>query len=908
MADIVAINEPTRIACGAPPQVARYRVVKTAAPGTMKELAGRLARLCHLLRGTLDSVWKTGPDDGPLHAQLAALRNVPNQDMSVERFTDMSAQSIVHGLFIARCCSRKFGGSTRNNAVEALLATNPSLRPLFDPIASPELDPRVARVVDRVAELLAATDTSRILKDLQEAGHADPVLHFYETFLAQYDPKLREIRGVYYTPRAVVDYIVRSVDFLLRQGFDLEEGLADRTTSTEEHPGILVLDPAVGTGAFLQGVIEFVKAHVADHHGKAAWNGHLRAHLLPRLRGFELLMAPHAIAHMKLGMQLAGDGYTFAPGERLHVYLTDTLEEASSAGEIDPRRPIVVVLGNPPYSGHSANHGPWIRELLQDYKRDVPELAKPGQAKWLQDDYVKFIRFAQWRVDRANHGIVAYVTNHAWLSNPTFRGMRKSLFDTFDAIWIYNLHGNSKKRERAPDGGPDENVFDIQQGVAIAFLVRYEDRSKAMKKVVRHAELWGARAHKDDVLAASSLATTNWRPIEPAAPEYLFIPQPPMALREEYQNYWPVTTIFDQGGDPAPGIVTTHDDFAISRTTAEMAEKVERLLATRNEASARELWTLCSQSQWSYTRAKGELADGGWRARVVSLLYRPFDVRTTVYDRNIAVHRRERVSAHFLPPRRNLGLITNRAVEAGAWQHVLCTTQIIAHHALSIKEINYLLPLWLYEGGDRPNHRRANLNPDFVRGLPGKPKPEQVFNYVYAILHSPGYRQRYEELLKTDFPRVPVIKNSTCFAALVEIGERLVGLHTQETPPTGPLPEFPVAGSNKVEKVSWKAGRVYINPLQHFEPVPEEVWTMTLGGYDPAEKWLKDHKKEGRSLSLSDIKHYQAMIGLLAETRALMLKIDAVIANHGGWPLGTSSTTVRRGRTTTRTSSTSTSG
>jgi hypothetical protein len=413
-------------------------------------------------------------------------------------------------------------------------------------------------------------------------------------------------------------------------------------------------------------------------------------------------------------------------------------------------------------------------------------------------------------------------------------------------------------------------VFEIQQGIALVLLVRRGPRDES-PATVHHADLWGPRSAKLDFLATHTVATTPWRRLAPAAPDWLLVPQPPAALRDEYAAFWPLPQIFNKSGDPAPGILTTHDEFAVSRTPAETIIKVERLLATTSEAEARALFPLCRQSQWSYARAMHDLADGAWRTRIIPLLYRPFDVRHTVYDRNVAVHRRERVTAEFLPPHANLGLIANRTVEAGPWAHALCTTHPIAHHALSLKEINYLFPLWTHASGER----RPNLAAEFLAALPGPPTPEQAFAYIYAVLHAPAYRARYEPFLRADFPRVPVVREPARFLALVAAGERLIALHTGAAAP-GSLPEFPIAGSNLVRTPRWIAGRVHINPAQYFAPVPESAWSLPVGGYTPAAKWLKDRRHA--ALTPADIEHYKKLVAVLAATADVMTTLDAPVA------------------------------
>ena len=916
-----------------------------------RDLARRMAAKARLLRDGIGRILGQEGADGPLHGLLRAYREVLIAGLSRDQFADLQAQTAAYGLFAARCLhdqeAGRPGGRAFTRQSAAFADTTPLLRGLFGHVAGPGIDPRVAWIVDALALLLERADMASILADFgRRSRQEDPVVHFYEDFLAAYDPALREMRGVYYTPEPVVRYIVASVDRLLRARFDLADGLADTATvagppgAARIQPRVLILDPAAGTGTFLREAVARIRSTIEGKGLAGAWGDYVRDHLLPRLFGFELLMAPYAICHLKLALEIGGAnaGFAMPAGQRLGVFLTNTLEEAheSTAGalfahdiaresaEADAmkrEKPVMVVLGNPPYSGHSANKGPWIAGLIESYKRGFPELKKPAQAKWLSDDYVKFIRFAQWRIARTGEGVLGFVTNHSWLDNPTFRGMRKSLMDSFDEIRLLDLHGNAKKKERAPDGGKDENVFDIQQGVAIGLFVKRADGSGGGPARVFHADLWGAReagpgGGKYGWLAANDVGTTRWTELAPKPPLYLFVPRDE-ALWDEYEAAWSIPAIFSPNGDPAPGIVTTQDQFAISWTPEEAAAKVERLLATSSEGEARALWRLCSQNQWQYDRAKRELADGSWRQRIVPVLYRPFDMRTTVFDRNVAVHRRERVMRHMMAGP-NLGLITVRQVAEGIFNHAYVVHSIADFRTtLSNKGGAYLFSLYLYPAEGEEGFgkaRAANLAPGFVEAmraalglafvsdgagdLEAAFGPEDVFHFIYAVLHSPEYRRRYAPFLKSDFPRVPLTGRAP-FAALARLGRRLVALHTMEAEGDD-APAFPTAGSNRVEKVRYvppkgappegvspkdaAPGRVWINGAQSFEGVAPETWGFSIGGYRPAEKWLKDRK--GRALDFADVAHYRRLCAVLAETPRIMARIDETIAAHGGWPLG----------------------
>lgn len=943
-----------------------------------KELAERLARLTHLIRDIVVQSFERGKASDNICSLRDAFAEVLIPDLDVEQFADMFAQTLAYGLFAA-CIQHDpaNGPFKRASAAHEIPKTNPFLRRLFDEITGVQLDDEpFAGLVDDLAQLLAETDMSAALADFGKRSQLqDPVVHFYQTYLAAYDPNLREMRGVYYTPEPVVSYIVQSVDHLLRSRFACTDGMGDTSTATyqrvneqnetitEEGPRVLILDPACGTGTFLYSIVDLIRNEFIVRNDAGRWSTYVRDGLLPRLFGFELLMAPYAVAHLKLGMQLAALdlpesqrsdwAYDFSGDERLGVYLTNTLEEAirqsevmlgrfisdeaNAAAEIKRDKPVLVVLGNPPYSGHSANKGQWIRSLVDDYKRDYPDLNKPAQAKWLQDDYVKFIRFGQWRINQTGAGVLAFINNHSYLDNPTFRGMREQLLRDFSDIYVLQLHGDSRKGEIAPDGTRDENVFDIQQGVAIGIFVKESHRRGPA--AVRHAHLWGTRENKYAWLSENNLGSVEWTEIRPTAPFFLFTPQD-TALLEEYDRGWKLTEAMNQNGDPAPGLVTTQDQFAISWTKDDAEDKVERFLLTKSEEEARRLWRLCSQDQWNYDRAKRQLRSGAWKQQVMPILYRPFDVRWTVYDSNVAVHRRDRVMHHMLSGR-NVALVSARSNKSPNPDHSFCTRLIMETKCGESTTQSYLLPLYLYPPTeDKPNTqarmsavspwpegengRRPNFHPDFVHefehrlgltflsdGLGDLSKtfgPEDAFHYIYAVFHSPEYRRRYGEFLKVDFPRVPLTSSRQVFQALAMKGAELVELHLLESPKTQRHAlSYPVKGDDIIDaghprylgpgdadprmKKSLDVGRVYISKDvadegkrgQYFEGVSPDVWRFSVGGYQVCEKWLKDRR--GRALTNADLEQYDRIVGALAETIRIMNEIDTVIEAHGGWPI-----------------------
>ena len=868
-------------------------------------------------------------------------------DLNVSKFADLQAQTAAYGLFAARCLhTGPASAFSRQSAVFA--DTTPFLRDVFVHIAGPNADSRIAWIIDDLALLLARADMAAVLEDFGTATRQeDPIVHFYEDFLAAYDPDLRETRGVYYTPEPVVSYIVRSVDWVLRDRFGLSDGLADTATvdvameegETQTLPRVLVLDPAAGTGTFLREVVTHIRDDLAKRGLAGAWSSYVPEHLLPRLFGFELLMAAYTICHLKLALEISGDAeqYTLPADERLGVFLTNSLtkahedasgpmfaaeivREAREADAVKRDHPVMVVIGNPPYSGHSANKGQWISDLMRGRDADDPQSyfsvdGKPldeRNPKWLNDDYVKFIRFAQWRINQTGEGVLGFVTNHSYLDNPTFRGVRQSLLETFDEIWLLDLHGNSKRKERSPDGSQDQNVFDIQQGVAIGIFVKHADSHGGLA-TVRHAHLWGIRGGDDTGkyawLAEHDVSSTQWLELSPRAPDYFFVPID-YALLAEYETGWKLT-------DLAPlnsvGIVTARDKLAIQWSHGDM-RRLAAEFVDLPEAAARQKYNLGRDSQdWKVASAQDDLREHDDATEYVkSILYRPFDTRATYYTGTAGgfiCRPRSNVMSHMLAGP-NLGISTTRGTEiAGGWEHVFAASGLTQHHTVSNKEVNYLFPLYLYPAGNDALSldvagRIPNLSSEFVgicsaaTGLAFIPDgegdlksdfgPEDLFHYVYAILHSPEYRRRYADFLRFWFPRIHPPRDSALFADLVRIGSRLTSLHLM-TDHGDDLPAFGVTGSGRIERVQFSdptadsLGRVWINRDQHFEGVSPQTWWFTIGGYQPAKQWLQDRK--GRVLDFEDIQTYQRICAALAETPRVMQQIDNIIDTHGGWPL-----------------------
>jgi predicted helicase len=885
--------------------------------GTPQELAERMARLAHLCREMIVETFRKEGEIGSLHTQLEAFRENIIPDLKPEEFADMYAQTFSYGLFAARCECENSSGFTRRDAAYLIPKTNPFLRNFFNQLAGPNLDGRIEWIVEDLVELLRRADMAEVLRDFgKRTRKEDPVVHFYETFLKAYDPKVREMRGVYYTPLPVVNYIVRAIDHTLKTEFNRPEGLAD--------PTVFILDPACGTSTFLYEVVKHIHDYIQEQGQGGTWDGYVEKYLLPRLFGFELLMAPYAIAHLKLTLLLKELGYTFKGNERLNIFLTNTLEEAmkksqtlfakfisdeaNMASAIKRDMPIMVVLGNPPYSGISANRGKWITKLLKEYYQvDGQPL---GEKKiWLQDDYVKFIRFAQWRIEQTGYGIVGLITNHGYLDNVGFRGMRQSLMHAFDQIDVLDLHGNAKKKEVAPDGSKDENVFDIQQGVAIGLFTRLKERTGKCR--VRHGDLWGKQEEKYHALMKLGSKSRHLATIKSKSPSYYFIPRDERGS-EEYETYWPVPQIF---GKYVTGVVTARDAFVIDLDKKSLQRRIEIFRdAELGDREVQDKFSLAENYAWRVAAARKELIEvRDWKKHFKEILYRPFDIRHIYYHPSVVWRTRENIMRHMLEGE-NLGLITTRQTR-DKWDS-LATRSICAHKSCAAYDINYLFPLYLYpkeengkngNGGGNGNGyqmmiaepkakygaRGPNLNPAFVREMAAALKmdfvedgkgdlkktfgPEDVFDYIYAIFHSPTYRTRYAEFLKSDFPRVPLPTDAKQFKKLASLGEELVALHLLESPDAEKfITKYDTRGKNLVEQVRYVdvKKRVYISNEQFFEGVPKDVWEFQIGGYQVCEKWLKDRK--GRELTVDEIKHYQRIVKALYETIRLMKEIDAV--------------------------------
>ncbi len=815
-----------------------------------------------------------------------SLKKMLVHDLTLEAFSDMYSQTLVYGLFAARYYDESPDTFTRQEARDLVPASNPFLQHFFDHIAGPNFDKRLSYIVDELCMVFRHSNIKQLIEEYM--GEADPVIHFYEDFLKEYDPILRKKMGAYYTPMPVVSFIIRSVDQILKRDFNLSGGLSDTSKLPSGSHKVQILDPAVGTGTFISTAIQHIYDSLEKQGQKGRWPAYVHNDLLPRLHGFELMMAPYTIAHLKLSLAFKKTGF-WKFHRRLGIYLTNSLEkatnqedllsfgfaesiadEAKEAEKIKNETPIMVVVGNPPYSVSSSNKGEWIQNLIKVYKEGL------GEKKLnLDDDYIKFLRYAEHFIEKNGTGIVAMITNNSFIDGITHRQMRKHLLETFDEIYIFDLHGNSKKKEKAPDGGKDENVFNIMQGVSISIMVRKTQEKKGLGTVY-HAEKYGQRKEKFKVLNEVDIENIKWKELDYSEPYYFFVPKD-LGINSGYLNWVKVSELFIESSN---GIETHRDEITIQFSKKDLSNVINDL-QNLDEQTYRNKYHLKKDGRdWSIKGAKASVAGLNLQGQAFqNILYRPFDIRYTYLNpknKGFLAYPRYEVMKHMAKP--NYGLILARLMaREGTFDACLITSHITEKKTGDSTRSSSLFPLYLYE---EDGTRTPNLNPEIVakiEEITGKATPEDIFDYIYAVLHSPSYREKYKEFLKIDFPRVPYPKDAATFKQLVALGTELRQLHLLESPKVGQfITTYPVAGTDTVDKVTYKDSNVFINAEQYFGNVPELAWHFYIGGYQPAQKWLKDRK--GRTLTNEDIEHYQKIIVALTETDRLMKKIDQIFS------------------------------
>lgn len=837
------------------------------------------------------------------------MRQMLVHDLSKDKFSDMYAQTLVYGLFVARYGDTSPDTFTRAEARDLVPKSNPFLREFFDHIAGTGFDARLAKIVDELCDIFQVSDVMDIvhkhlrIQDITVA-EKDPIIHFYEDFLKAYDPVERKRMGAYYTPIPVVKFIVRSIDKILKEDFEVIDGLAsnemikyqvdvgqdmrdDRrrkltTMQTLTVPRVQILDPAVGTATFLNEVIKYVHGGFDGQEGR--WPAYARDNLVKRLYGFELMMAPYTIAHLKLGMTLKELGVEDLP-TRLNVFLTNTLEEgvpvqpdlfsfglaeavseeSRLAAEVKTEKPVMVVVGNPPYSSVSSNETDFANELVKKYKVEPGGQVKLQERKhWLNDDYVKFIAFAEQMVAKNGSGVVAMITNNGYLDNASFRGMRWHLAKMFDKIYVLDLHGNPKKREVSPDGGKDENVFDIMQGVGILIAVKNGKKLTEFATVF-HSDLYGKRPYKFGELNRDDV---RWTEINLNRRNFYFVPRG-IEGADEYNAGVGLEKLFIK---TSSGIVTMGDKFIVAPEVETVASRVQSLIAGEYDELK-----MNSQFGLGKNYAKFALQGGPGMAfdesKLAKINYRPFDCQWTYFDNRVLWRWRENVMRNFLRGP-NVGLSFERSGDFSKGA-VLVNESLIAHgYSFSnTASIVYTAPLYIYhDDGARTENFDPNVLATLTRNLSVEFSAQDILDYIYGVLHSPTYREVNREHLREGFPKVPTISGDAEFLRLVALGAELRQLHLMRSTNSQTLvTTYPQSGNNIVDKYSFSNGRIYINDTQYFGNVPEGAWSFYIGGYQPAQKWLKDRK--GLKLSDGDLIHYQRIIKVVVETQRIMDEI-----------------------------------
>lgn len=866
---------------------------------TASDLASKMAAKARLLAQVIEAVLRSSrktEEDTSLFEQMHAFRSILIHDIDAKAFSDLYAQTIAYGMFAARLHDASPETFTRQEAAQLIPQTNPFLRKLFQYISGYDIDSRIEWIVDALAGVFRATNIKKVLKDFGKAGQrSDPMIHFYETFLTEYDPDLRRSRGVWYTPEPVVRFIVSALDDLLKRDFGLSKGLADtskvkiKVDSQEINPRtkkprveerevhkVQILDPATGTGTFLAEVVKRINSRFSGQKG--LWSSYVEDHLIPRLNGFELLMASYAVAHLKLDLLLQQTGYKQRKLQRLHVYLTNSLEEyhpdtgtlfaswlskeANEANYIKRDTPVMVVLGNPPYSRHSMNKGHWLSQLLDTYKREpgTNNRLRERNSKWLNDDYVKFVRHAQHFIDKSGYGAFGFITNHGFIDNPTFRGMRWSLLRSFNKIYVIDLHGNSNVSEAVPSGAANENVFDIKQGVAITIAVRTGPLAPGELAEVHHKDVYGSRDEKYTYLDEHGLSEIDFERVNLSEPFYL-LKNRKYRFAEGYRRWPALNEIFKTY---STGYYTSCDDIVIGRTPDQVRDQVEK-----------------SDFEVSF--------DTGLVRRTA---FRPFDLRYVYYDADILTRARATfvngLSDH------NTFLLTGKSTKNAEPDHFYLSDVISELKCAESSKGSYMFPLWLEQkakgGSFLP--RESNIQDKVLRAFRkvagDAVTPDTFCTYIYGIMYSGTFRTLFSEQLREDFIRVPPPTDRESFVRLSSLGDELRTLHTLKADILDDLiTEFPNEGSNQITrsigKGDWEVDdkteqvTVWINDEQCFVDIPLEVWELSVGGYFPAQKWLKDRRNS--ELSVDEILDYQRIIVALNETVRVMADIDEALSS-----------------------------
>lgn len=905
--------------------------------GKPKKLAEALAIRARYLRDFLNielDRQEKEHQEGRLYGLYDTFKTNVFQELNKKEFADAFSQTLVYGLFLS-----KLNADTKTidlyNAKQNILPAFGLISELVDflDVLHNEHYKDARWIIEEILSVMNTLNIGSIARNLsyekfkttnlfdeEKISYKDPYIYFYEHFLAAYDKKLRKAKGVYYTPPQVVSFIVRSINDILKETFGIENGYADKDKVT-------VLDFATGTGSFLLEILNIIFDELPKGSGKK--NLLIRDHILKNFYGFEYMIAPYAVANLKLSQFLKEHGYDLEDDDRFQIYLTNTLEpvdpqikmpllptltKESKAAQKVKDNPILVITGNPPYAGHSKNPSDktktvytkkgkrvkrkvktWIGERIETYKLLDGKPLGEKNPKWLQDDYVKFIRFAQWKMDQVDEGVVGIITNHRFISNPTFRGMRQSLMNTFNQIHILDLHGSNKPKEYAPDGGPDENVFDIiQQGVSISLFIK----KPGLERKIVHADLFGKRIEKYDYCLNESISSIVWSELKPESPYYLLFKTDKTA-KASYNKGFNLLDIF---AEYKLGVATHRDFFLVDSSEKELTNRISDFRSCMTPQQVTEKFGLKDTRDWKISAALESIKKE--KTIIENYQYRPFDIRKLcynqgLYDRGCSRHNLMRNFSEG----ENIGLVVGRAgknVGGPDWNLVYCTSNITDLN-LFYRGGAGTFPLYIYKEpeDDKTNgqitafeseaseQKKPNISEQFVQfanNLYGKTTPQETLGYVYAVLHSPTYREKYRSFLDIDFPKILFSEDKKTFTALSELGWEIINAHlTKKVPAKSKYPfgDFKGKGDNTVERRDFiestdepGIGNLHINKTQYFDNIPTTVYKFYIGGYQVLDKYLKDRRNT--QLLLEEVENIEKIIRVLRYTEEKMNEIDEI--------------------------------
>ncbi len=861
-----------------------------------RELAHALATRTKILKDFLRETIQSQIADekqSPLTGLFGTFQTSISSELTVSEFSDAFAQMLSYGIFLAKlnADTKEINLFSAKQYIPKSFELIQELVGFIDKLDKEEYA-ETRWIVEEIMTLLNNIDSRAIQESLSfnknknpdKSVAADPYLYFYEEFLSVYDVKLRKSKGVYYTPPEVVSFIIRSAGQLLETEFGIKQQFADSKKIT-------VLDFATGTGTFILEILKQILHSVPPDSTKQKIL--IQEHILKNIYGFEYLIAPYTIAHLKLSQFLKDNHYELQAKERLQIYLTNTIEPLktqfnvfvqalSQEGETAQKikdKPILVITGNPPYSNSSTNRSPFIINLLNDYKIGLNE-----QKINLDDDYIKFIRFAHNKIEKTGKGIVAVITNNSYLDGVTHRRMREKLQEDFDKIYVVNLHGNSLKKEG------DENVFDIRVGVSILFLVRLEKRLKE-KEVYYFSTKENAfitRKQKFEYLESVDLKGVHFKKLTLTAP-YFWLTDKIIDDKNNYHQFWSVTDIFNTY---SVGIGTKADKISIDFDKNKLEKRIHKILSDKPKIlELIRAYNLNENTTWEYERALKANFD---KNKITEYDYRPFDTRYIFYDNNFLSRSRKEVMDNFYA-RENLGIIVPRQSKLPDYKHIFITDKVSDESYLAGGRdlgAGVVFPLYLYseQNGngngiffDKQEGRKLNFSDKFKQFIKktyiDKFSAEAIFYYMYAVLHSPTYRANYIEFLRIDFPKVPFTQDLTTFAKLSEIGESLAKAHTCKEIPMQNVGLPMGLGETEVTKIALKENRLYYNETNYFDKVSEEIYHFKIGSYWVLDKYLKERKN--RRLENAEIVKLEEIINIIDFTLKQMQIIDKLTQNWG---------------------------